>query len=581
MSAPSNARVFVRLVAAAPGTYALDALLQLFRGVIPLVPGLVAQAAFDWLSSGSPLTTGFWLLLSLLVGAALARVTALLTCVVTDATCEVSGQSVLTRNVLRRLLARPGALGTRQPVGDVVNRLTTDTTTVTDPLVFSLMVLGSAAQALIAVGIMLSISWQITLIVLVPLVAAGVLINVTSTRIRTYHAQSRRADGEVSGFLREVFDSIQPIKLANADDRVMARFRDLNETRRRSTMRSRLFTNTLLASIWSNTAHLAIGVVLLLAAASFRNGTFTVGDFALFVAYLGWTTDFTVLFSQNLTQYKQAGESLRRLADVVDPGTEQHVEHVIPAGGVEPAPPRPAAKPLRTLEVRGLTCRHPGSGRGIVDVDLTIQRGAFVVVTGQVGAGKTTLLRALLGLLPRQDGVIRWNGEEVTDPAGHFVPPRSAYTAQVPRLWSATIRDNIVLGDDVDPDALTGAIHTAVFDRDLPDLADGLDTMVGPKGAKLSGGQLKRVAAARMVVRGADLLVMDDLSSALDVRTEQLLWRRMSALDATCLVVSNRRAALEHATLVVELDEGRIVSAAPPDFLGAVASPSRRPQDPS
>lgn len=563
MSSLSNARVFVRLIAAAPGTYALDALLQLFRAVIPLVPGLVAQVAFDWLSSDSPLTVGFWLLLSLLVGAALARVTALLTCVVTDATCEVSGQSVLTRNILRRLLARPGALGTRQPVGDVVNRLTTDTTTVTDPLVFSLMVLGSATQALIAIGIMLSISWQITMIVLAPLVAAGFLINATSTRIRTYHAQSRQADGEVSGFLREVFDSIQPIKLANADDRVMARFRDLNETRRVSTMRSRLFTNTLLASIWSNTAHLAIGVVLLLAAANFRNGTFTVGDFALFVAYLGWTTDFTVLFSQNLTQYKQAGESLRRLAEVVDPDQgdkDEYVENVIPARGVEPAPPRPSANPLRTLEARGLTYRYPGSGRGIVDIDLTIQRGAFVVVTGQVGAGKTTLLRALLGLLPKQDGLIRWNGEEVTDPASHFVPPRSAYTAQVPRLWSTTIRDNIVLGDEVGPDALAEAIHAAVFDRDLPDLEDGLNTMVGPRGVKLSGGQLKRVAAARMLARGADLLVMDDLSSALDVRTEQLLWSRLSALGTTCLVVSNRRAALEHASHIVELNEGRIES---------------------
>jgi len=552
----SRARVFWQIVADAPGRYALDALLQLFRAVIPLIPGLVVQAVFDRLDQGTPLSGVLWLL-ALLVGAALARVTALLSCVVVDATCGVAGQSLLIRGVVRRVLTRPGALGSRAPVGDVVNRLTTDTTAVTDPIVYSLMVFGVGAQALIAIGVMASISWRITLVVLVPMVAAGLLINLTSKRIKTYHRRSRQAHGDVTAFLREAFDSVQPIKLANAHDRVMTRFHELNESRRRSTMRSRLFTNVLLASIWSNTASLATGVVLLLAAAGFRDGTFTVGDFALFVAYLGWATDFTVLLSQNLTQYKQAGESLRRLAEVTS--ADGAPDSVLP--GPEPVRPPSPAGPLRTLEVRGLTYRHPTSGRGVADVDLTLERGGFVVVTGPVGAGKTTLLRAVLGLLPKQDGTIRWNGEEVVDPAAHFVPPRSAYTAQVPRLWSVSVRDNIVLGERVGPVEVAAAVRAAVFDRDVPTLADGLDTVVGPKGMKLSGGQLHRVAAARMLVRGAELLVVDDLSSALDGRTERLLWEQLAEQGATCLVVSNRRAALERASHVLVLADGVVEAA--------------------
>jgi ATP-binding cassette, subfamily B, bacterial len=463
----------------------------------------------------------------------------------------------LIRNVVRRLLARPEPLDSRHPVGDVVNRLTTDTVAVAEPVVFTLMVIGSGFQALTAIGIMLSISWRITLVVFVPLVAAGLLISLTSRRIKVYHEQSRQAHGEVSGFVREIFDSVQPIKLANAHHRVIERFRELNESRRRNTMRSRMFTNVLIASISNNTASLAVGAVLLLSAASFRNGDFTVGDFALFVAYLGWTTDFTILFSQNLTRLNQAGQSLRRLADVVSsPGT---IDDVVEVEGA-PDSTRPSG-PLRTLEVRGLTYRHPASGRGIIDLDLTIERGAFVVVVGPVGSGKTTLLRVLLGLLPKQDGHIRWNEKEVIDPATHFIPPRSAYTAQVPRLWSESVRDNIVMGEDIRPATLAAAVRSAVFDRDVPDLENGLDTVVGPRGTKLSGGQLQRVAAARMLARGADLLVMDDVSSALDVRTERLLWERLSNQDATCLVVSNRRAALEHASHVVVLDNGTVVSA--------------------
>lgn len=94
----------------------------------------------------------------------------------------------------------------------------------------------------------------------------------------------------------------------------------------------------------------------------------------------------------------------------------------------------------------GLTCVHPVSGRGVSEVSFTLERGTFAVITGRIGAGKTTLLHALLGLLPRDAGAISWNGALVDDPATFFVPPRSAFTPQVPRLFSETLRENILLG---------------------------------------------------------------------------------------------------------------------------------------
>ena len=149
------------------------------------------------------------------------------------------------------------------------------------------------------------------------------------------------------------------------------------------------------------------------------------------------------------------------------------------------------------------------------------------MITGRVGAGKTTLLRVLLGLLPMDGGEIRWNGEVVEDPGAFFVPPRSAYTAQVPRLFSNSLRNNILMGLDADDETLMQAIRQAVMEADLAELESGLDTQVGPKGVKLSGGQIQRTAAARMFVRDPELLVFDDLSSALDVETEQALWERL------------------------------------------------------
>jgi ATP-binding cassette subfamily B protein len=214
---------------------------------------------------------------------------------------------------------------------------------------------------------------------------------------------------------------------------------------------------------------------------------------------------------------------------------------------------------LRALDATDLTYRYPDTGRGICGVDLHLERGTFTVVTGRVGAGKTTLLRVLLGLLPRQRGAIYWNGARVDDPAAFFVPPVSAYTAQVPRLFSASLRDNILLGVPEDGTAIARAMRLAVMERDLAGLEAGLDTPVGPKGVKLSGGQMQRTAAARMFVREPELLVFDDLSSALDVETEHALWERVFAeANATCLVVSHRRAALRRADQIIVLKDGQV-----------------------
>jgi ATP-binding cassette subfamily B protein len=214
---------------------------------------------------------------------------------------------------------------------------------------------------------------------------------------------------------------------------------------------------------------------------------------------------------------------------------------------------------LKTLEAKGLTCRHPDGTIGIDQASFTIKPGTFTVVTGRIGAGKTTLLRTLLGLLPRDSGTVLWNGEAVTDPARFFTPPHTAYTPQAPVLFTASVKDNILSGQPEDMEKVREAIAAAVLEPDIAGMEHGLDTMVGTRGVKLSGGQVQRVAAARMFVRQPDLLVFDDISSALDVETERMLWDRVFAREgATCLAVSNRRAALRRADQIIVLKDGRI-----------------------
>ena len=201
--------------------------------------------------------------------------------------------------------------------------------------------------------------------------------------------------------------------------------------------------------------------------------------------------------------------------------------------------PQTSKQPLERLEVRGLTCIYPNSKTGIKTVDLDISRGTFTVITGRIGSGKTTLLQALLGLVPIDGGEILWNSKVVEAPWEFLVPPRCAYTPQVPRLFSDTVRNNILLGLDQAETDVDRAIRLAVLEPDVATLEDGLGHYGRAKGSQAIGGQAQRTAASRMFVRKPDLLLFDDLSSALDVETEQLLWQRVFEMeDVTSLVVS-------------------------------------------
>lgn len=211
---------------------------------------------------------------------------------------------------------------------------------------------------------------------------------------------------------------------------------------------------------------------------------------------------------------------------------------------------------LQELCVSGLTYIHPDSGRGIVDVHLCLKRGSFTVIAGQKSSGKTTLLRALLGQLPRDAGKIRWNGEWVEDPAAFFVPPRCAHTLRGARVLSGSVQDNILMGLAEEEADLGAAIRLAAMERDLAELECGLDTVID---SHISAGLRQRIAVARMAVRAPELMVLDDLSGALDVEAERMLWDRIyERRGVTCLAVSNRRPALRRADHIIVLKGGKV-----------------------
>lgn len=227
--------------------------------------------------------------------------------------------------------------------------------------------------------------------------------------------------------------------------------------------------------------------------------------------------------------------------------------------GTAPAPVAGVRDPLRTLELRGLTAVHDDGTIGVSDVDLTVRGRELVLLLGQVGSGKSSLLSALAGLVS-STGEIRWNDEPVGDPQVALRPGRVAHVAQVPRVLSGTFADNIHL-DHADREVLP-AIETARLSADVVS-AGGPDSLVGHRGVRLSGGQVQRLALARGLACDAELLLADDVSSALDAATEIELWTALRERGATVVGATSKRAALAQADRVVVLVEGRVAATGP------------------
>jgi ATP-binding cassette subfamily B protein len=543
--------------------YLVICLLSAAVALLDLAPGPITALLFDAMSRHVHAHFDALTLIVLLTVTATARTAVKLSEQLGSARGRFVLRARLRQNLLKHIFRQPGALALPGASGEIINRFRDDAASVADYLTYAANVTGAVLFSMVSLAVLLHTNATITLLVVIPLIGLMILVQRMTTRINAYRATSRAATGRVAGALGEMFDAVQAIQIAGAETSVIAHFRRLNDERRRMMLRDTVLGRLLDAasrSVWT----LGNGTILLCAAGSMRNGTFTVGEFALFVYYLDWIGEFTAVFTALVIGYKGVRVSAGCLFTLLEGAASPTLTAHDPLYLTGPLPPLPRTDKTRNdrlvmLDARGLTYHYPGSGRGIADVSLRLPRGSLTVVTGRVGSGKTTLLRVLLGLLPLEAGRIYWNDYLIDDASTWLAPPRAAYTPQTPRLFSETLRDNILLGLPEEKGNLQRAVQSAALDRDVAALDDGMDTLVGPRGVRLSGGQVQRSAAARMFVREAELLVFDDLSSALDLETEQLVWERLFARrDATCLVVSHRHAVLRRADHVIVLKEGHI-----------------------
>jgi len=414
-----------------PLVFALSVGLQVFRLGLILAPGLVLRAVFDRLAVRTELDWTMWGLVALLVALPLARIAALLSGVFVEATAYFVSAALMRSNVFERLLRRPDLQRLPAPVGDIVNRLDKDAGNLSVLLSLEASTLGGSVGAIISFVLLLGIDPVIALVVTTPLLLVGGMSGVLGRNMMAYQRRSRRAEGQVSAFLGEAFGAVQALQIAGAERRAAERLRQLNRERRDATVAQRLYAFVLFDRFVSALSQLGLGLAVLLGGRALRDGSFTVGDFALMTYLIPQIADFAWYAGGVLVFLRQARISLDGLEPLLAGAEPQALLapravpwHRIKTKHVPLAEP---VEPLRLLSVRGLGYRYP-NGAGVADIDLELPRGSFTVLTGRIGAGKTTVLRALLGSVPKDSGEIRWNGRAVDDPQSFFVPPRSAYT---------------------------------------------------------------------------------------------------------------------------------------------------------
>jgi ATP-binding cassette subfamily B protein len=342
------------------------------------------------------------------------------------------------------------------------------------------------------------------------------------------------------------------VKLAGATPSVLAHLGRLDQ------IRSSRQRQEIVVQVWArSTPSLVAGLLPIGVWALFLSGSLSSGATLVAVSTLGAAQWFAWTTASLISQLPSARVWTRRTAAMSGVSAySASVPGVDLSAGTAPAPVLPARHPLRRLDLSGFTAVHEDGTVGARLVDLTVERGQLVLIVGPVGAGKSSLLRALAGIV-HHTGTLRWNGQLITEPELFLRPNQVGYVGQLPRVLSGTIADNISLGHQVDA---IGAVSTAQLERDLADAGAGLELLIGHKGTRLSGGQLQRLALARALAPRTELLIADDVSSALDVTTELDLWRALRAHGVTVVGSTSKQAALIQADHVLVLLDGEAVA---------------------
>ncbi len=463
----------------------------------------------------------------------------------------------IRRDLFSRLIRLQPDFYAGQKTGDIVSRASNDITLARAVIGFGSLMLVNTATATVMTGWkMVQMSPLLTVCALLPVLLGLAAVQMGVGRMFTLMRQNQEELGVLSNHVLGSFQGIATIQGFVAEDALAARFAEKN--------RAWFDTGMKLAAVRSIFLPLlglagGLGVFAILWVGGPRTlaGEMTVGELAAFTALLGTLVPPLRGLGFLLSVVQRGKASLERIFELLD----APILRPEGADGLKLSPGRGPA-----LSLRGLTFAFPDAPERQVlsDVSAEIPAGATVGLFGRTGSGRSTLIKVLARLYNPSPGMVLVDGKDLCALDLDAWRERLAVVPQRPFLFSDSIASNVSLDEKPDPARIAEAVEMAALSADLAALPKGLETVVGERGILLSGGQRQRVALARALYRSPDVVLLDDVLSAVDHETEGRLVDALRGVSRrehppTTFIASHRLSAIRHADLILVFEGGRII----------------------
>lgn len=529
------------------------------------IPGLIGSA-IDALRADQLLAVGRNAGLIACFGAAIIVVRTLSRVLIFNPARDIEYR--LRQDIFSRLMEQQPSFYASRKAGDLMSRATNDLRLVRAMAGFGGLQIFNVVFAVSLTGWkMLQLSPRLSLLSLIPILVATISVHLGISRFFGLMKKNQVELAEIGDHILGSLRGIATLQGFAAEEVFIKRLDEKNIAWFRTGMKLSLL-RALVVPLLGLGAGVAVYVILSVGGGMVLDGALTVGDVAAFTALLAAIVSPLRSMGWMLAVVQQGQVGLERIFEILDAPVEkpEGLKSLQPTAGRGPA-----------ISIKNLTFAYPGKVEKSVanperepndpvlkDVSVEIPAGASVGVCGRTGSGKSTLVQVLARLYNPPPGTIFIDGVDLTQIDLASWRERLSVVPQRPFLFSETIEENVALSDHPDLDRARRAVKTAELEADLAALPKGIHTLVGERGVILSGGQRQRVALARGFYRRGDLIVLDDVLSAVDHGTEHRLLDALAGLGRderkpTIIITSHRLSAIRNADLILVFDGGRLV----------------------